>query len=172
MLIQILKHTPPWVFVLFFVLLALGCYQAHARTVSRGTLAIIPAAMIGLSFYGVVSAFGVDTIGLACWAAGAAVAVWLGARFTAPQGVAYSPQTGSFMVPGSWVPLALMMAIYFTKFAVGVMLARQLPIAREAVFAGAVSLCYGLFSGLFLARAIVVWRAAGRAAVVRGAGLA
>ncbi len=159
MLIEILKRTPPWVFVLFFVLLALGCYQARARTVSRGRLAIIPAAMIGLSFYGVVSAFGIDPIGLACWAAGAAIVIGLGARFAAPHGVAYSPETRSFMVPVSWVPLALMMAIYFTKFAVGVIFARQLPIAREAIFLGLVSLCYGLFSGLFLARAIVVWRA-------------
>jgi hypothetical protein len=52
-----------------------------------------------------------------------------------------------------------MMAIFFTKFAVGITLARELPIAGDPAFVEAVSLCYGVFSGIFLARAAVVWRA-------------
>jgi len=58
----------------------------------------------------------------------------------------------------------LMMAIFFTKYAVGVIQARQLPLVREPVFIGAISLCYGLFSGVFPARAVVIWRCAKRAA--------
>lgn len=49
---------------------------------------------------------------------------------------------------------------FFVKYAVGVILARQLPIASEPAFIGAISLSYGALSGLFLARALVVWRAA------------
>ena len=45
-----------------------------------------------------------------------------------------------------------MMAIFFTKYAVGVVLARQLPCALEAKFIGAISLSYGCLGGLFLAR--------------------
>jgi lipopolysaccharide export LptBFGC system permease protein LptF len=58
LLIEILKRTPPWVFFLFFVLLAVGYYQSKDRIVGRGKVAILPIIMIALSFYGVLSAFG------------------------------------------------------------------------------------------------------------------
>lgn len=160
MLIEILKRTPPWVFVLFFALLSLGYVQSKDRTVSRGSVSILPIAMIGLSFYGVLSAFGIIPVGFAFWVLGVAVSVGLGVKLAIPRGVTFSTETQSFFVPGSWLPLAFMMAIFFTKYAVGVILARQLPIASEIAFVGSVSLCYGLLSGVFLARAIVILKAA------------
>lgn len=160
LLIEILKRTPPWVFVLFFVLLALGYFQSKDQAVSRGKVLLLPIAMIGLSFYGVVSAFAFSPIGLICWLLGIGIAAWLGILLAMPRGVSYSIETKLFSVPGSWLPLALMMAIFFTKYAVAVILARQLPLAGEVAFIGSISLCYGLFSGLFLARALVIRRAA------------
>ena len=159
MLVEIIRRTPSWVFVLFFVLLALGYFQSKDRTVSRGQVAILPVAMIALSLHGVASAFGIAPVGLISWAVGAATAVRLGMMLIKTRGVSVSAETRSFFVPGSWLPLALMMAIFFTKYAVGVIVARQLPFAGESVFVGLVSLCYGLLSGVFLARALVIWRA-------------
>jgi len=163
LLIEILRRTPSWVFVLFFVLLAVGYVQTEDRAVSRTKVSILPLAMIALSLYGVISAFGIGPVGLSSWVLGVAVAVWLGARLPTPRGVCFSIETQLFSVPGSWFPLALMMAIFFTKYAVGVTLARQLPIANEPVFIGSISLCYGFLSGLFIARALVIWRSAERA---------
>jgi uncharacterized protein DUF6622 len=162
LLIEILKRTPSWVFVLFFVLLAAGYFQSKGRAVSRGKISILPVAMIGLSSYGVLSAFGITPVGLIFWVAGVGVAVWLGVKLAAPRGVTFSTETQSFSVPGSWFPLALMMAIFFTKYAVGVILARKLPVANAPVFAGSISFCYGFLSGIFLARALVIWRSAQR----------
>jgi hypothetical protein len=158
MLIEILQRTPLWVFVLFFALLALGYSQSKDRKLSRSKVAILPAAMMVFSIYGVVSAFGLGPVGLFSWAAGIAIAVALGVVLGTPKGVTYSPATLSFSVPGGWLPLALMMAIFFTKFAIGVTLARSLSVASEPMFVDLVSLCYGFFSGPFLARAIVIWR--------------
>lgn len=160
MLIEILRHTPPWVFVLFFVLLVLGCSQSKGRTVSRNKVSILPVAMLVLSFYGVLSAFGSVAVGLAFWVLGVAIAVGLGVKLALPQSVTFSAETQTFFVPGSWLPLAFMMAIFCTKYVVGVILARQLPITGETAFVGSVSMCYGLFSGVFLARTIVIWRSA------------
>ena len=70
MLIEILKRTPAWVFILFFVLLVYGHSQSKNRTVSRPRIAVLPAAMIVLSFYGVLSAFGTAPVGLASWGIG------------------------------------------------------------------------------------------------------
>lgn len=159
MLIEIIKRTPPWVFVLFFVLLIIGSMQSKDRTLSRGKVAILPVAMICLSFYGVLSAFGIGRpVSLVSWAAGIFIAGLLGGKFPLPAGVSYSTENRSYSVPGSWFPLFLMMAIFFIKYAVGVILARKLPIANEQIFIVPVSLCYGLISGLFLVRAFAIWR--------------
>lgn len=159
LLIEILKRTPSWVFVLFFVLIALGYVQSKDRSVSRSKVSILPAAMIALSLYGVLSAFGATPVGLALWVLGIVISVQVGVKLGTPRGATFSTETQSFFVPGSWVPLVFMMAIFFTKYAVGITLARQLPIANDEMFVGVVSLCYGLLSGVFFARAIVIWQA-------------
>ena len=96
------------------------------------------------------------TTGLFPWILGVTIALGLGIKIAAPGNVTFFADTQAFVVPGSWLPLFLMMAIFFMKYAVGVILARQLPIANETVFIGFVSLCYGLMSGVFLARATVI----------------
>ena len=160
MLIEILKHTPPWVFALFFVLVTFGYLHSTERMVSRNAIALLPAIMIALSFYGVLSSFGMTLLGLAAWTIGVAFAVGLGTKLATPRGVTFSAETQAYCVPGSWLPLALMLAIYFTKYAVGVVVARQLPVANEPTFIGASGLCYGFLSGIFLARAIAIRRSA------------
>jgi len=163
LLIEIVRRTPSWVFVLFFVLLAVGYFQSKDRAINRNKVSILPLAMIALSLYGVISAFGIAPAGLCFWVVGVVVAVWIGVRLPTPRGVCFTIETQLFTVPGSWFPLALMMAIFFTKYAAGIILARQLPIANEPAFIGSVSLCYGFLSGLFLARALIIWRSAERA---------
>jgi len=160
MFVEILKRTPPWVFVLFFALLALGYLQSKDRVVSRGKVAILPAAMLLLSFYGVLSAFGITLLTLTSWLAGVGITAWLGIKSENPSGVSFATETKTFSVPGSWLPLSLMMAIFFTKYAVGIILARKLPIAGELAFIGSISLIYGLLSGLFFARAVAILRTA------------
>jgi hypothetical protein len=160
LLSEILKRTPFWVFILFFVLLAAGYLLTKDRTVSRAKLSILPIAMTGLSFSGVVSAFNFMPLSLACWAAGIGIAVMLGLKFGGPRGVRYTAETRSFFVPGSWLPLTLMMIVFFIKYVVAVILARRLTVAGDPAFIFLVSLTYGLLSGIFLSRSLVVRRAA------------
>jgi hypothetical protein len=167
--VQILTHTPPWVFALFFGLAYLGFVQARDRQVSRYRLGILPVVMLGLSFFGVWSTFGSSLGALAAWA-GAVLAVVAGSLALAPpRGVAYCRASGRFTLPGSWVPLLLMMGIFFTKYTVAVVLAFNPHAATSTASAAAICALSGVFSGVFLARALrvvrVAWRTpAGRAA--------
>ena len=165
MVIQILNGTPSWVFVLFAGLLWLGYVQSRARSVSTGRLMILPAALIAFSLFGVVAAFGTQPALLVTWAVGVGGAL-LAHRFIAPASTArWEPAIGSFHVPGSWTPLALMMTVFFARYAISVGIAMNPSLAKETFFAVAVSLFYGLLSGIFLARALKVHAVRGPAPV-------
>ncbi len=95
-LIEILKHTPAWVFVLFFVLLAVGYFQSKDRAIGRGKVSILPVAMIVLSFHGVLSAFGAIAIGLVSWVLGVVIAVGIGVSLPCQKVSAFPPQPSGF----------------------------------------------------------------------------
>ena len=158
MITQIVSHTPPWVFVLLVVLLALGYLASRPRTLSRNRVAILPVAMILLSAYGVVSAFGYRATGIIAWIAGMGLADLLNRALQLPRGASYSAAKRTFALPGSWIPLALMLAIFFTKYAVAVLISFHPALLNLAVFVTGVSLVYGILSGMFFANTLMLWR--------------
>ena len=158
MLIQTLKHTPISVYILFFVLLIYGYAQRQTRLASCPRLCILPAIMVALTLSGVHSAFGLSLNMFAAWAIGIGVAVWEGLTFGSRRGVSYSEELEVFHVPGSWVPLILMMTTFFIKFAVGVAQAHQLVFTQALLFGYTISFVYGVLCGMFVARAVIVWR--------------
>jgi hypothetical protein len=155
MLLQILHRTPPWVFALFAALVFLGIQQSRPRRMPLARVTILPLVLVGLSLSGIGSSFGADAPAFAAWAGAVAVAVLLNLCVVHwPRGVSYDPATREFLVPGSWLPLAVMMAIFFTRYAVNVALAVAPGFAALAWLPVAVSCAYGLMSGAFLARAL------------------
>lgn len=163
----ILKNTPSWVWGLLATLVALGFSQIATRRVSTLRMGLMPVAMTGLSLWGTVSAFSQSPLfgyALLAWAAGAALMVGLiGPRAAAP-GASYDAGTRSFNVPGSWLPLALILGIFLTKYGVGVELAMQPALAHDGQYSLIVGGLYGLFSGTFAGRAARMWRLALRPA--------
>jgi hypothetical protein len=158
MVLQILKGTPPWVFVLFFALLAVGFAQSRSRTVGTARVTILPAAFIALSLYGVIAAFGAHAADLIAWAAGIGAALLVNCFLRQPAGARWEHSTGSYHVPGSWMPLALMMTVFFARYAIAVSIAMRPALVHEDMFVLSASLVYGLLSGTFLARALrILW---------------
>ncbi|WP_213959676.1 DUF6622 family protein [Variovorax sp. dw_954] len=160
MLLQILSHTPRWVFVMFAVLFWFGAKQLLARSVSLARITVMPVAMTALSISGVLSAFGDSPMALAGWAAAAVALAALVLQRALPAGTRYDDQTRRFHLQGSAVPLVLMMGIFFTKYTVGVQLAMHPELAHNHNFALALGTLYGAFSGIFAGRAIRLWKLA------------
>lgn len=161
MLTLIISHTPTWVFALFAALLALGLSQLRTRTASRARVTAMPVAMLVLAVTGVVSAFGLGRDGLLAllvWATGAVLVGRRVASLQNPAGTGYDPVLKQFALPGSAVPLVLIMGIFCTKYAVGVTLGFHPELAQHEAFALGVSGLYGVFSGIFAARALRLWR--------------
>lgn len=156
MITQILTHTPFWVFGLFFGLVYLGYVQSRMRQVSRGRLIVLPIAMLAWSLYSVWSTFDAHLTALAAWACAWVAIVAVGLARGPSRRASYDAATAQFTVAGSWLPLALMMGIFFFKYAVAVAHAVQPGILGTTVAIALVAGVYGLFSGLFMARALRV----------------
>lgn len=161
MLVSIVRQTPVWVWGLLAALLALGLGQLRAREAGLARVLLMPLGMAAYSVYGLASAFGGHPAGtLGAWLLAALVVAgaslfW---RAHAPTGVRYYAGEARFHLPGSGMPLLLILGIFFTKYIVGVELALQPALARDTAFTLQVAALYGLFNGVFLARATRLWR--------------
>ena len=153
MLNQVVSHTPFWVWPLLLGLLWLGLSQTVTRSVPLRRVSLVALGMAGWSLYGTLSAFGSQGWVLPAWLAGAGVIGTLVLRTPLPADAHYDDWTGRFTIPGSWVPLTLILGIFLTKYTVGASLSLQPALAANETFTLAFSALYGVFSGAFLARA-------------------
>lgn len=165
MLIEILTHTPAWVFGVFALLAWIGIKQAMPSSAHLNRVIAVPMAMVAFAVFGVVTAFGHSPAGLwgvAGWAVAAVLVLAAVNRLPLSPGVRFDTATRRFHLPGSWVPLVLMMGIFLTKYVVAVILAMHPEYAHQTAFALSVSTLYGLFSGVFTGRALRLGRLAMR----------
>lgn len=162
MLIQILRGTPVWVWGLLALLVILGISQAMPRRLSARRVIVMPGVMLALSLSGVATTFGAQPIALAAWLAGIALAIVLGIDAVAPRGARWEREAARFALPGSWLPMGLILGLFCIKYGVGVSLAMTPDLASNLPFELSVALAYGAFSGLFAARAIALRRLAVR----------
>lgn len=159
--LSVLHYTPVWVWGVLALLIALGLRQARPHVISPLRATLLPLAMLLLALAGVLGSFA-SAGALAAWAAAMLAVVALrGPRAAA--GAQWLPAERRFRQRGSWLPMALMMGIFATKFAVGATLALHPALARSSVFALGIAALYGLFSGVFAARALALHRLRGKA---------
>ncbi len=173
MLAAIVKGTPVWVWGLLAALLALGLSQLADRNISLQRAAMVPLAMLGLAVYGMVSAFGnsgqLAPVALA-WLASVSMTTGLLLQVPTPAGTRFDTASARFTVPGSAVPLLIILGIFMTKYGVGVEMAINPAVSRDAGFVLTVATLYGAFNGIFLARALRLLRLMWQKRVAVGTG--
>lgn len=149
---------PAWVPVLFLGLMVLGYRQSMTRTVRPAALLGLALGMFGLSLYGVIAAFGPAVPALVLWAAGYAAAGYVGMRLLASSPMA---AVGPLVrIPGSWVPMMLLLGIFTAKFVLGFAAGVHAGFLHDLWFVAAMSGLLGALSGGFGARALAVQRVA------------
>lgn len=164
MLEPILKHTPTWVWGLLAGLIALGLSQVRARQASLARTALLPLAMIMLSLGSMASSFSHSphfASMMVAWLSGATAAIVIAMAIATPADTRYDRATRTFSLPGSWTPLLLIVAIFLTRYVVNVELAMQPSLINDPSYTLVTGALYGLFSGIFAARALRLWRLAG-----------
>ncbi|HYW56523.1 MAG TPA: DUF6622 family protein [Polaromonas sp.] len=160
LLIQILIDTPLWVWGLLAALLVLGISQTRNRSVGLARIVVLPLGMGAFSLYGTISAFDASPTVLGGWAAGLVLLLLVVTQMPRPAGASYNSATRQVHLPGSKVPMALIMGVFLTKYTVGASLMLDPDINANATFALTISTIYGVFTGIFAGRAIHLMRLA------------
>lgn len=155
---HIVKPVSAWVIVTFFLFVLYGLTQVRTRQVTAARLIVLPALTALLTFASVVTGIPNRTLGLLAWLAGIVLVVWLGKLIRAPRGLRYSYQTKLISVPGSWVPLFLLLLIYIMLYTVSDITGNSRVLVNFAVFSTVVGLVYGAICGMFLARMLAALR--------------
>jgi hypothetical protein len=171
-LVPILRGTPIWVWGLLAGLLALGISQLRDRTASLARVSLLPVVMTILSVSGTFSALGGTphlAIAVSAWLVAAALAFALTLLARGRSAAQYDPARRLYRLPGSVVPLLLIVGIFLVKYVVGVDLAMAPQLVRDTPYVLTIAALYGAFTGVFVGRASRLWRLALRPAAAAGA---
>ena len=162
MILDILINTPFYIYWMFFSLIAVGYMQSKTRRLGIRRALIMPVLLCFLSFLGFLLDFGLTFlssffyfIGLCL---GLYLALFLNQKYSLSKQIQYSSLKRSFVIQGSFIPLTMMMFVFFIKYFVGVVSAINLERLKEEEFIMLFSLLYGLFSALFFMRFYVLYQ--------------
>jgi hypothetical protein len=153
-LTQIVTRTPIWVWAILAALIFLGAKALRSRTVKRFTVIIAPIAFLIL---GLTSSRG--TLGFASWG----ISLVAAAAFTffiwkPTAGARYVPEGDQLHMPGSAVPMILMLAIFLLNYIINVTLAINPALRSELLWQVGPGVVLGALSGLFAGRALTMYR--------------
>lgn len=155
----IIQGTPVWVWVLLVFLLSRGFKALSSRTVPLSRLAIIPL---------IFTAWGIVHLALNPLAGWSAVIVWMAAALAGIAAGVFmagktrfvvDPGANTVMVPGSALPLALMIAIFAVRFWLGFHMAMATNASLLGVYVLIGAAVSGIVAGVFCGRFITYWRA-------------
>lgn len=151
MLIQILSHTPFYVWAILALLVYRGVIAMRTREVKVSKIFIIPVIMLVLSLQDVFVKFGFTGVAFAAWTVAAVATMALVRRFSAAR-VTQASTAGSVIVRGSTAPLSMMMAVFATKYGASVAVAIAPHLRADIVFSAALCALFGVLNGYFFGR--------------------
>jgi len=168
MIVNILSHTPVWVWGLLAALMALGFSQTRQRRLAPSRLLMLPLVLLGLGLWSMVPGFMALPISALVWVAalGAGVALLVGRP--AQAGAAWRPAEQRLKLPGSWVPMLLILGVFSLRYAANVGMALNPGWRNAPELLLPLALLYGAFSGLFLGRALALLKLTRAPAAGRG----
>jgi hypothetical protein len=155
-IVQVLRHTPLWVWGVLAGLILLGGLQFRELRSPRRGVALMPLGLGMYSLWGAVSLFGLHAGVVTAWMLGAAGAALWSRRWPWAPGVGHDTGTDRFTVPGTPWPLLLMLTVFALRYGVVVTLVLHRDWPGHAMLAVGASAGYGVLSGLMAGRALYI----------------
>lgn len=153
MLMQMLTHTPLFVWAILAFLIVRGVLATRERDANIRKLFIIPAVMLVMALQDIATRFGLHGAPLAAWGAGVlatALPIWFLGRARIVAGSTEGNTAGSLRLRGSWAPLGVMLAVFAIKYAAIVATVLNPQLRHDTLFAVALCAASGLSNGYFL----------------------
>ncbi|MBC3813215.1 DUF6622 family protein [Undibacterium aquatile] len=155
MLQQILINTPIWVWALLAFLIYRGVLMSRDRQVTLRATFILPLLMLGLSLQGLIQHFGIRFESVGLWLLSAVCVSILNAAFFGKNSVRVVSEK-LIQLQGSWMPLILMMLIFFLKYCENIAVVVQPELRSNIGFISVCSISFGIMNGLFLGKLLRV----------------
>jgi hypothetical protein len=152
MLQQIVSHTPVYVWAILGLIAVRGVAASRERAAPYRSLFIMPAVMLALGLSSVAGRPQVGAVLAVAWLAAMAAGAALAWRWSGGQVAAVDRAARTVRLRGSWMPLALMMAVFVGKYAAAAATGMQPALAHNAAFAVASCTYFGLCNGVFIGR--------------------
>ena len=159
LLVEILRRTPAWVWLMLVALLAVGVSRLRRQRVSPSRLLILPMALCVLGLVSTASNFSPATAALAAWALAFVAGIRLGQHLPLPAGLRWDSVRRELHLPGSALPLLTILTIFTLRYAGTVSLVLHPHWRASAAVAVPMAGAYGLIAGLLLGRGLGLLRA-------------
>lgn len=154
MIVQILTHTPIWVWLMLVALCALGWKQTRTRQLSLKRILTLPLVMLVLAISSLGNSSGAQVAVLTIWFLSMMGTALFIHSLHLPAGHAYDVQGRLFTVPGSLIPLFMILGIFVTKYVVAVMIAMQADMTQQSWFTPSCAALFGVMNGVFFGRTL------------------
>ena len=154
MLLEILVHTPFYVWPLLALLVWGGVKSRKTHTVSWKAISVMPAVMFMWSFYTVATRYA--PVFLFLWAFSLGVGIWLGILTTRKLALQFDRQKKTIEIPGNWTPLILSLSIFFLRYLLGAFYGLH-PECQGNLFLMALENLATVISGILLGRLVGFW---------------
>lgn len=156
---EILLGTPIWVWILLVVLVSRGMKALKGGTAPLAKLGLVPAVFAGWGVQHLLTNPAAGWEAALMWIAGGALGVSVGVALAKRSGMTVDRVRRTVTLPGSAVPLALILVTFATKFWIGFELATATHVGVDSPFVVLGGLVSGLVAGIFAGRFLVYWLA-------------
>jgi|ERR1700674_371419 len=158
MIFQIIAGTPWWVWILFLFLLWIGIRALKTSIAPFWRLLILPTVFFVWGVVGVVMRYPITATSLGLWLIAFAFGVGLGVLTAANTAVRADRSHRLIEIPGNKFTLVLILVIFVTKYAFGVLQGMQPGIVADPRYFVADLGVSGLLAGMWAGRLVGIWR--------------
>lgn len=158
MLLQILIHTPVFVWFLLAGLVTLGWRLSRNRQVAPVQVLALPALMLGLGAWSLAPGIAAQPLVALVWLGALALGTAGGARTPQQSGTAWLVAAGRFQLPGSWLPMAFILVIFLLRYASSVAFVLHPEWHGTLAVQAPLAVVFGLLSGLSIGRTVGLLR--------------
>jgi hypothetical protein len=148
MIIEIIKSTPTWVFLLFALLIFKGIMATQPKTIKLSKLFIMPILFLCLTKQKIsyISEYFIVFLAIGC------IIGWLIYKKTK---IRTDKENKLLFLPGSIIPILLIIAAFTKGYLIGYTTAVYPKFAHTAAFKHSMMAISGILTGVFIGRTVI-----------------